>query len=669
MYRLEYELEGQERTADLPDGSHIVGRSKSCDVVIRNPSISSQHVRIDVQDNRVTFRDLLSRNGTAVNGKKTESGQIRPGDVLKLGQVETRLETDAPAAAVAPEAVADAPAAAAVAPPSEPGATGEETPVDQSFLPVAQDSAQAGGAVEVVKPVAAPSRLPAPIQKAAGGLDRKKLVYAGVGFVCVILLALLLMPTNGGDDEEENGRPRRFSYWSEVKDGVAAFERAEYAKAQKIWQDAQSNLRRHTPRGRQPNPTAGVLSRVAAPFALAMQTDPPPAVDWDSLTEDIMQLVDDRVATEIESFLHGTLLKACSDEQKASALRRAADQRFAARAFDEAEKLYAQIPVGSIYRQGVDKRLTACRDGQDTQHRERALSLHQGGRVQPAIREIEKIPAGRRTAQDKANIRQWQRDLQVRDRVDQVKRWARGNNGQRWREAMQEIERIQEQFKGHPATVELDGLEQTLERNLFYDDVQKAYERWDTDALARLDKDPLSGEGRVKAILTKAGRIQTLFEKVEKLKNDTDNVESIEEIIRTCEMIRDIEPSRDHPTNREAQSIESRYPPEKRGSLLKEKAMAAVTKKEFRKARLFFRKARDDYGMDVTVEVDQIKEKGKNLLQTGINAAIAKQPTLARERMYKALECFLPGEEGYELVQKKIGQYHLDTEEVRFQYE
>ena len=43
-------------------------------------------------------KDLNSTNGTYINGAKVTESAIKPGQILRLGQVEMRLETDAPAA-------------------------------------------------------------------------------------------------------------------------------------------------------------------------------------------------------------------------------------------------------------------------------------------------------------------------------------------------------------------------------------------------------------------------------------------------------------------------------------------------------------------------------------------------------------------------------------------
>ena len=46
----------------------------------------------------VVVKDLNSTNGTYISGEKVTERKLKPGQILRLGQVEMRLETDAPSA-------------------------------------------------------------------------------------------------------------------------------------------------------------------------------------------------------------------------------------------------------------------------------------------------------------------------------------------------------------------------------------------------------------------------------------------------------------------------------------------------------------------------------------------------------------------------------------------
>jgi len=51
-----------------------------------------------LRGSEVVVRDLNSTNGTYINGEKVTEKVMKPGQILRLGQVELRLDTDAPAA-------------------------------------------------------------------------------------------------------------------------------------------------------------------------------------------------------------------------------------------------------------------------------------------------------------------------------------------------------------------------------------------------------------------------------------------------------------------------------------------------------------------------------------------------------------------------------------------
>jgi pSer/pThr/pTyr-binding forkhead associated (FHA) protein len=89
-----------------------VGRVEDNAFHIPQGSISSHHCEIWLRGNDVVVKDLNSTNGTFVNGQQvTSEAVLKPGQTLRLGQVELRLDTGAPGEAVSP-----APAAAPSAP-------------------------------------------------------------------------------------------------------------------------------------------------------------------------------------------------------------------------------------------------------------------------------------------------------------------------------------------------------------------------------------------------------------------------------------------------------------------------------------------------------------------------------------------------------------------------
>src|SRR5437016_6370426 len=101
------------RIHDLKVDKTTIGRVEDNTFQIAEPSVSSHHCEVLLRGSEVVVRDLNSTNGTFINGEKVTETVIKPGQVLRLGQIEIRLETEASGAASAPPpAAAPSPAAA-----------------------------------------------------------------------------------------------------------------------------------------------------------------------------------------------------------------------------------------------------------------------------------------------------------------------------------------------------------------------------------------------------------------------------------------------------------------------------------------------------------------------------------------------------------------------------
>lgn len=90
------------RIHDLKVDKTTIGRVEDNTFQIAEPSVSSHHCEILLRGSDVVVRDLNSTNGTFINGEKVTETVLKPGQVLRLGQIEMRLETDStPASASA----------------------------------------------------------------------------------------------------------------------------------------------------------------------------------------------------------------------------------------------------------------------------------------------------------------------------------------------------------------------------------------------------------------------------------------------------------------------------------------------------------------------------------------------------------------------------------------
>ncbi|HXI71239.1 MAG TPA: response regulator [Verrucomicrobiae bacterium] len=74
-----------------------IGRHDGNVFQIGDASVSGRHCEVRLRGDELIVRDLQSTNGTFVDGKKVSEGVVKPGQTLRVGEVELRLEASAPA--------------------------------------------------------------------------------------------------------------------------------------------------------------------------------------------------------------------------------------------------------------------------------------------------------------------------------------------------------------------------------------------------------------------------------------------------------------------------------------------------------------------------------------------------------------------------------------------
>jgi pSer/pThr/pTyr-binding forkhead associated (FHA) protein len=70
----------------------LIGRHPECDVRIDSPQVSRRHCCLALAYDRLTIRDLGSRNGIRVNGQVVEEARLQPGDEVAISQFLYRLD-------------------------------------------------------------------------------------------------------------------------------------------------------------------------------------------------------------------------------------------------------------------------------------------------------------------------------------------------------------------------------------------------------------------------------------------------------------------------------------------------------------------------------------------------------------------------------------------------
>lgn len=118
-----------QKAFSLSSGITVIGRRHDCDLRIPLMSVSRRHCQFNRDEGVLKIRDLGSRNGTYVNGKRIDEAVIRAGDYIEVGPLKFLLQIDGE-----PKDIAQ-PELAAQALPQKSASTGDSAADDfESFI-------------------------------------------------------------------------------------------------------------------------------------------------------------------------------------------------------------------------------------------------------------------------------------------------------------------------------------------------------------------------------------------------------------------------------------------------------------------------------------------------------------------------------------------------------
>ena len=69
----------------------VIGRGPGVDLPFRDSAMSSEHVAIEMLEDRCRARDLASTNGIMVNARTVLVADLKHGDVLEVGEHRFQL--------------------------------------------------------------------------------------------------------------------------------------------------------------------------------------------------------------------------------------------------------------------------------------------------------------------------------------------------------------------------------------------------------------------------------------------------------------------------------------------------------------------------------------------------------------------------------------------------
>jgi len=85
---------GSQKSFSLPSTVTVIGRRQDCDLCIPLMLVSRRHCEINQDQGMLKIRDLGSRNGTYVNGKRIDEANIQAGDYVQIGPVTFGFQID-----------------------------------------------------------------------------------------------------------------------------------------------------------------------------------------------------------------------------------------------------------------------------------------------------------------------------------------------------------------------------------------------------------------------------------------------------------------------------------------------------------------------------------------------------------------------------------------------
>ncbi len=82
------------KVVDLAGGPSriMIGRARDCDLLLNSKFVSGHHAFIVCTEDRIAIEDLHSSNGIFVNSKKVGHSDLRPGDIVAIGNFRLRLK-------------------------------------------------------------------------------------------------------------------------------------------------------------------------------------------------------------------------------------------------------------------------------------------------------------------------------------------------------------------------------------------------------------------------------------------------------------------------------------------------------------------------------------------------------------------------------------------------
>lgn len=626
MIKISYKVDGQEFSHELADGHYIVGRSKSCDIVIREASISGQHVRLDVENGKVSFRDLLSRNGTMIDGARKSQGELRNGMSVRLGHVDVKFFSDAPAS----------PSEEFAPPP--PAVSGEFAPP-----PAPADALAPAPAVFQAPAVTAPAET-APV---GAQPSRRPILYAIAGVVLLMVIGLCAAAQFAGGSPKPTKKIKVDAdekYWKMTNQGADLFTVDSIAAAIDAWDKAEAEYKKRKSGEESPN-IAKTFSQIAQPF-----TKNKAAVekaDWAGATSRIASLMDNNaIPYELEGFAQ-QLSKRCRSEKTFQLALIEANKLREERKWEEALAKYREIPQTCVYYNIAQESLTGTESDRLQTLKADADNAARAEKFEDAIKFAEEfLSRGGNNEKLRDNISKWKETIKFnQERQDAFSAAESASTNAEIDSAVAKIEEFKKSYPNNAPVVKLDAQIKELRQKQFIAKLNELYRTGDSEGLK---KHYDSGDANFRKAIT-AEAVYSRWQQVsEKLKaaEEAEKAEKFGTAIDLWKQTLIIEPDAQNRFNNIAKAKIEMYPPEVLGQKLLDRARKAVDEHQFRNARTLLNRAAE-YQTDTKELVNSMTALGKRLYNEGVNAWNQEMYSEAQDKLNDAIDCFQPGDEMY----------------------
>jgi len=87
--------DGAAKDFEIGERSITIGRSPDADIILLDEKVSRVHCGIRLWDGEFYIKDLKSKNGTYVNGRRVEVNKLKSSDVIKIGSYTFTFEQPA----------------------------------------------------------------------------------------------------------------------------------------------------------------------------------------------------------------------------------------------------------------------------------------------------------------------------------------------------------------------------------------------------------------------------------------------------------------------------------------------------------------------------------------------------------------------------------------------